>query len=135
MLIKKQNQNVLVPLFPWVVFLGFPLGSLLVPEMCHPALPRLKGPPPVFVNACQTQGNVLVLFGEDTGWYLSLEQTWMKFVEMHIRDTLSNGAGAGVLCRLAGGSGVLWRLDSPALLQAGPGPHAYLRGARGRPRR
>lgn len=31
-------------------------------------------------------------------------QTWMKFVEMHIRDILSNGAGARVL----------WRLDSPA---------------------
>lgn len=36
----------------------------------------------------------------------------MKFVEMHIGDILSNGAGARVLWRLAGR--VLWRLDSPA---------------------
>jgi hypothetical protein len=37
----------------------------------------------------------------------------MNCVEMHIRDILSNEAGAGELCRPAGR--VLWRLDSPQL--------------------
>lgn len=59
----------------------------------------------------------------------------MRFVEMHIRDILSNGAGAGELCRPAGR--VLWRLDSPG----SPTGRARARAAcmpawsKGRPRR
>lgn len=99
---------------------------------CH----WLKRSPPISVNVCQKQGMSRFCFGEDTvDGTLVGGQTWVKAVEMHIQDILSNSAGAGEPCRMAGR--VLRRLDPPPP-QAGPGlgPHACPPvWSRGRPRR